>query len=35
MKGETIKYNNVGIRIHAILRHLPAVLRAEIAAAAQ
>jgi endonuclease G, mitochondrial len=35
MKGETIKYNNIGIRIHAILRHLPAALRAEIAAAAQ
>ena len=35
MKGETIKYNNVGIRIHAILRHLPEALRAEIAAAAQ
>jgi endonuclease G, mitochondrial len=34
MKGEAIKYNNVGIRIHAILQHLPAVLRAEIAAAA-
>jgi endonuclease G, mitochondrial len=33
MKGETIKYNNVGIRIHAILRDLPAALRAEIAAA--
>ena len=35
MKGETIKYNNVGTQIHAILRHLPAALRAEIAAAAQ
>jgi endonuclease G, mitochondrial len=35
MKGETIKYNNVGVRIHAILRHLPEALRAEIAAAAQ
>jgi V8-like Glu-specific endopeptidase len=33
LKGETIKYNNLGIRIHAILRHLPAALRAEIAAA--
>ncbi|CAJ0849327.1 hypothetical protein AMST5_00109 [freshwater sediment metagenome] len=31
MKGEAIKYNNVGVRIHAILRHLPATLRAEIA----
>jgi endonuclease G len=33
LKGETIKYNNVGVRIHAILRHLPAALRDEIAAA--
>jgi V8-like Glu-specific endopeptidase len=35
MKGEMIKYNNIGILIHAILRHLPAPLRAEIAATAQ
>jgi V8-like Glu-specific endopeptidase len=35
MKGEKIKYNNVGVRIHVILRHLPAALRAEIAAAAR
>jgi endonuclease G len=33
LKGEMIKYNNVGVRIHAILRHLPPSLRAEIAAA--
>jgi V8-like Glu-specific endopeptidase len=33
MKGETIKYNNVGVRIHSILRHLPAALREEITAA--
>ena len=35
MKGETIKYNNIGIRIHAILRHLPRALRVEIEAAVQ
>jgi len=34
LKGEAIKYNNVGIRIHAVLRHLPTALRAEIAASA-
>lgn len=33
MKGETIKYNNVGVHIHAILDHLPAAIRNEIAAA--
>jgi endonuclease G len=32
-KGETIKYNNVGVRIHAIVQHLPEVLRHEIATA--
>jgi endonuclease G len=32
-KGETIKYNNVGVRIHAIVKHLPEALRNEIAAA--
>jgi V8-like Glu-specific endopeptidase len=31
LKGEMIKYNNVGIRIHDILRHLPSALRGEIA----
>jgi V8-like Glu-specific endopeptidase len=29
-QGETIKYNNVGVRIHAVLAHLPAALREEI-----
>jgi V8-like Glu-specific endopeptidase len=33
LKGEMVKYNNVGVRIHAILQHLPAALRAEITAA--
>jgi endonuclease G len=35
MKGETIKYNNVGVQIHAILRHVPAPLAAEITTAGQ
>jgi endonuclease G, mitochondrial len=33
MKGEAIKYNNVGVHIHAILDHVPPALRDEIAAA--
>jgi endonuclease G len=30
LKGETIKYNNVGVHIHAILRDLPAPIHDEI-----
>jgi V8-like Glu-specific endopeptidase len=33
LKGETIKYNNVGVRIHAVVRDLPQSLRQEIEAA--
>jgi V8-like Glu-specific endopeptidase len=33
LKGETIKYNNVGVRIHAVVRDLPEGLREEIEAA--
>jgi V8-like Glu-specific endopeptidase len=33
LKGETIKYNNVGVRIHAVVRDLPDGLRQEIEAA--
>jgi V8-like Glu-specific endopeptidase len=30
MKGETIKYNNVGVRIHAIRQHWPASIQSEV-----
>jgi len=33
LKGEMIRYNNLGVRIHAIVGHLPAALRNEILAA--
>jgi endonuclease G len=33
LKGEMIRYNNVGVRIHAVIRHLPGALRDEIVAA--
>ena len=33
LKGEMIRYNNLGVRMHAIVRHLPNALRDEIVAA--
>jgi endonuclease G len=33
LKGETIKYNNVGVRIHAIVHDLPPPIRSEVEAA--
>jgi hypothetical protein len=32
LRGELIRYNNLGIPIHRILQHLPHHLQAEIAA---